>query len=337
MTFSILCIAAAIISFLGTVLCGNYLLPLLRRLCIAQPVESDEKRTQETVEPIEPIVTMGGLCFLIPTMLCALIFIACNAFVSKTAGISDVRIWAGILMSVLFAAVGFMDDFFCNAKRNGTGFPLSHRLALQGGIIILYLSAIWIFSDLGTGTTYIPFVGTVELGIWYYVLSLPLILGVVNSVGETDGADGLCSTAAFFSIVCVMMTSGMRLYYDNGVFAAAVAGGCIGFLVFNFPPAKLKIGKTGSWFLAAVLCSLTYGCNIPILLPLYGLVFVVEGAVILLNKAVAYFAPPRRLFKDVPIYRMLQKRGMGDMQLSALYGAVTFVAGILAVTVAAAG
>lgn len=334
MAFSIFSLVAAVASFLGTAALGRYLLPILSRLCVAQPVVKDGKKTEELKKPTP---SMGGLSFLIPTVISALVFIVCNSFASKTAGVGDVKIWAGIVMSFLVACVGFLEDFFTSAKENGTGFSLWQKLLLQGGVVILYLASLWVFGDQGTGTTYIPFVGTVELGFWYYLISLPLILAVINAAGETEDADGLCSTVGFFSIVSVMMTSGILLSHDNGIFAASAAGGCIGFLLFNFYPAKLKPGKTGSWFIGAVLCAVAYGANVPVLLPLYALVFLAEGLLILLDKAVKLIVPGKKLLEEVPLHKLLAKRDIGDMQISACFGAAAFIAGVLAVTIAASG
>lgn len=334
MAFSIFCIAAAVVSFLGTALLGWYLMPLLSRLTVAQPVYKEGKKTEELIKPIP---TMGGLCFVLPAVISGAIFTACNSLASQTMGMGDVKIWAGILMSILFAAIGFIDDFFINARQNGTGLSLWQKLSLQAGVVLLYLASLWLFGDHGIGAMYIPFVGTVEIGIWYYILSLPLILGIVNAAGETDGADGLCSTVGFFSIVCVMMASGLLSHSDNAMTAAAASGGCIGFLLFNFHPAKLRMGKTGSWFIGAVLCAVVYGCNAPILLPLFGLIFAAEGILIIIDKIIKLFDSKKGLLREVPLHRLLKTRGLNDLQISAGFGAAAFLAGVLAVAIAAAG
>ena len=129
----------------------------------------------------------------------------------------------------------------------------------------MYLGALVMFGG-QTSVVDFPFIGKADLGIFFYILSMLMIVGVVNAVNLTDGLDGLnASVTAVVSIsfiVIALLVGG----FSMSIFAAAVAGGCIGFLLWNFYPAKVFMGDTGSMFLGGAVITLAYGLNVPMLI-----------------------------------------------------------------------
>ena len=177
--------------------------------------------------------------------------------------------------------------------------------------------------------TVVPFVGIVDLGAFYWIFSVILIVGFVNATNLTDGIDGLDGSVTFFASIIFMVISGYVVNNGMSVASAALAGACLGFLLWNFYPAKVFMGDTGSLFLGGFLCAVAYGINMPVLIVPIGIVYIIEMFSVMLQ--VGYFKAThgKRLFKMSPIHHHFEMCGWSEVKIVAVFSAVTAVMGIL--------
>ena len=242
-----------------------------------------------------------------------------------------VKIVAGALMAVGFGLVGFIDDYISIKKHRNLGLTEIQKLVLQFIIAAAYLVSVALAG--GTTETVIPFVGAVDLGVFYYFIAAVLIVGMVNAVNFTDGLDGLNSSVTLvvsltFSVIAMMLNR-----VGLSILAAAMVGALIGFLFWNANPAKVFMGDTGSLFLGGFVCALAFGVDMPILLILVGIIYIVEILSVVLQ--VTYFKAThgKRIFKMAPIHHHFEMCGWNENKVCLVFSAVTLLAGILAVLI----
>ena len=319
---------SAIIAFIITALLGIPMIPFLHKLKFGQTIREEgpawHRKKQGTP-------TMGGLMFIIGTVVAVMICIP--LYVVNAGGgeqmLGIVRVLAGLLMAVAMGLVGFMDDFISIRKHRNLGLTEKQKLVLQFAIVIAYLLSVKLAG--GSSEMLVPFVGVVDLGIAYYILAALLIVGMVNAVNFTDGIDGLNATVTFVVSVGFLITAFVMNYMGIAILAAASAGACIGFLIWNFNPAKVFMGDTGSLFLGGIVCALGFGLNIPILIPLFGIIYIAEIVSVVLQ--VTYFKATKgkRLFKMSPIHHHFELCGWSEVKICTVFGLVAAVCSALGI------
>ena len=328
MEITLYCLAVAAAAVI-TGLLGRFMVPFLHKLKFGQTIReigpSWHKGKQGTP-------TMGGLMFIIGGLAAAAI---CIAFLWMHGGAETqlmlVKIVAGALMAVGFGLVGFIDDYISIKKHRNLGLTEIQKLVLQFIIAAAYLVSISLAG--GTTETVIPFVGAVDLGVFYYFIAAVLIVGMVNAVNFTDGLDGLNSSVTLvvsltFSVIAMMLNR-----VGLSILAAAMVGALIGFLFWNANPAKVFMGDTGSLFLGGFVCALAFGVDMPILLILVGIIYIAEILSVVLQ--VTYFKAThgKRIFKMAPIHHHFEMCGWSENKVCLVFSAVTLLAGILAVLI----
>ena len=163
-----------------------------------------------------------------------------------------------------------------------------------------------------------------------------MIVGFVNAVNLTDGIDGLCSSVTFFAAIVFIVIAGMHSMFGMSIFAAAVAGGCLGFLVWNFFPAKVFMGDTGSLFLGGLFCAMAYGVNMPILIPLVGIIYLCEAGSVMLQVSYFKLTHGKRIFKMSPIHHHFEMSGWSEVKIVWVFSVITLIAGVAAVALSIA-
>jgi phospho-N-acetylmuramoyl-pentapeptide-transferase len=161
-----------------------------------------------------------------------------------------------------------------------------------------------------------------DLGIFYYPLSLVLLLGIVNCANLTDGIDGLASSVALTIGSIFLLVSSINI--DVSILSSALIGGTLGFLLFNAHPARIFMGDTGSLFLGALAVCLAFSIGNPMIIILIGGVYVIEGISVILQVAV-YKATQKRVFKMAPLHHHLEKCGMEESRICTLAVLVTLI------------
>ena len=155
-----------------------------------------------------------------------------------------------------------------------------------------------------------------------------MIVGVVNAVNFTDGIDGLNGSVTFFFAVFCMVISSYLSMFGLSIMAAAVAGGCLGFLLWNFTPAKVFMGDTGSLFLGGAVCALTFGMDLPILLIPLGIIYWMEIGSVMLQVTYFKLTHGKRLFKMSPIHHHFELCGWNEVKICVVFSCITMIGGI---------
>lgn len=324
---------AIVIAAVITGLLGYFMVPFLHKIKFGQTIRevgpSWHKNKQGTP-------TMGGLMFIIGSSVAAVI---CIAFLWLNGGAETqlmfVKVMAGALMAVGFGIVGFLDDYISIKKHRNLGLTEIQKLILQFIIVGAYLLSVALAG--GTTETVIPFLGSVDLGFFYYILAAVFIVGMVNAVNFTDGIDGLNTSvtlvvALVFSVIAMLLNRvGLSLY------AAAIVGAMIGFLFWNANPAKVFMGDTGSLFLGGAVCALAFGVDMPILLILIGIIYIVEILSVVLQVTYFKITHGKRIFKMAPIHHHFEMCGWNENKICFVFSGVTLLAGIIGVLLAVFG
>ena len=324
---------AIVIAAVITGLLGYFMVPFLHKIKFGQTIRevgpSWHKNKQGTP-------TMGGIMFIIGSSVAAVI---CIAFLWLNGGAETqlmlVKVTAGALMAVGFGIVGFLDDYISIKKHRNLGLTEIQKLILQFIIVGAYLLSVALAG--GTTETVIPFLGSVDLGFFYYILAAVFIVGMVNAVNFTDGIDGLNTSvtlvvALVFSVIAMLLNRvGLSLY------AAAIVGAMIGFLFWNANPAKVFMGDTGSLFLGGAVCALAFGVDMPILLILIGVIYIVEILSVVLQVTYFKISHGKRIFKMAPIHHHFEMCGWNENKICFVFSGVTLLAGIIGVLLAVFG
>lgn len=255
--------------------------------------------------------TMGGVAIYSAVIITALLF-------SRSA---DMVVM--VVSGVLFAMIGFLDDFEKVAKKNNLGLRAWQKLLLQ--IIFSILLAVYVMK-LGEGTqVWVPFINrNIDFGIWYVPFIVFVMVAMTNSVNLTDGLDGLCGgvsaiVAVFFAIAAIHFG-----YKDSALYSLALAGSCLGFLVWNRNPAKIFMGDTGSLALGAALTSQAVLSKTELLIPFAGLIFVLEVASVIIQ-VVSFKTTGKRVFRMSPLHHHFELGGMPEKKVVLMFWGLTLL------------
>lgn len=323
-------LVGAVVALVLSAVIGKFLIPILHKLKYGQTIldigPSWHKKKQGTP-------TMGGIMFIIGIVVATVIAIPCLSIfgdIYEPTGYSYnkevLMVFVSLGMAVLYGAVGFLDDYIKVVKKRNLGLTAKQKLVFQFAIAIAFvvINAFFGYGD----TTYIPFAGTVHMGnfaIIYHIISVIVIVGVVNAVNLADGIDGLVGSETFFVAIFYMIISSIMTSPATGVLSAAVAGGCLGFLLWNFNPAKVFMGDTGSLFLGGIVCALAYSMNMPVILIPMALTYLLEMLSVILQVTYFKLTHGKRLFKMSPIHHHFEKCGWSETKIVVVFSAFTIV------------
>lgn len=315
-------IAGFAVSFLVTYALGRVLIPWLVALKAGQTIKEIGPKWHMSKQGTP---TMGGIMF-IAGILAALV----------TAGIPDMMSgnWGGLmvfLFALIFGCIGFFDDFMKVKYKKNEGLTAPQKFLLQLAAAILFTVLLRTLGYL-SADLYIPFFNVTFQIPWvvYMAFAAFVIVGTVNSVNLTDGVDGLATgvtmpVAIFYVAVAIYWG-----YTELGVFAAALFGGLCAFLLYNFHPAKVFMGDTGSLFLGGAVAGLAFCLDIPLVLILVGIVYIAETLSDIIQ--VTYFKAThgKRIFRMAPLHHHFEMGGWSEEKLFTVFSVVTAAACILA-------
>lgn len=323
---SVWTIAAAIISFGLTALLGKWMVPFLHKINFGQTIREIGPKWHQKKSGTP---TMGGFMFIIGIAVTTVICVPLYYNITNQNSLEMLmrtKIFGGLLMAIGFGAIGFFDDYIKVVKKRNLGLNVKQKLILQFIVAAAYLYSLYLAGS--TPTTLIPFIGNVNLGIWYWIIALLLIVGITNAVNFTDGIDGLNGSVTFFVALFFMLISTIVGSYGMSIFATAMAGSCLGFLIWNFNPAKVFMGDTGSLFLGGMVCALGFGLNLPILILPLGIVYICEILSVVLQVSYFKITHGKRLFKMSPIHHHFELCGWSEVKICRVFSAVTVLFGI---------
>lgn len=312
-----------IIGFVGalvlTVVLMPLFIPLLKRMKFGQSIreEGPQSHMKKTGTP-----TMGGLVFLISIIVTVLLVAAFN---------EQLTTQVTILLIVLFGygLIGFLDDFIKVVVKRNLGLTSLQKLIAQ--IVIAVLSFFLLRANGFDTALGIPFTdASIELG-WVYVLFIVFwLVGFSNAVNLTDGLDGLVAGTASIAFAAFGILALAQQQMGIALFTFAVAGGLLGFLVFNKYPAKVFMGDTGSLALGGALAMVSILLKQELLLLLIGLVFVIETASVILQVG-SFKLRKKRIFKMSPIHHHFELVGWSEWKVVGVFWGVGLISAAIAV------
>ena len=326
-------VISAIASFVVSSVIGKFLIPELHKLKFGQPIRDEGPKSHQKKSGTP---TMGGIMFIIASVFVSVVcYVVLNILNPNNQSVQDhVQFIAGIIMATLFGVIGFVDDYIKFLHKHNEGLTEKQKLVLQFLVAVAYVFALKL-GGCSSGTV-IPFVGRVDFGIFYWIVSVIVIVGFVNATNLTDGIDGLDGSVTFFASMIFMVIAGYLLNNGMSVMSASLSGACLGFLVWNFHPAKVFMGDTGSLFLGGYLCAVAYGINMPVLVIPIGIMYIVEMFSVMMQ--VSYFkitkkrtGQGKRLFKMSPIHHHFEMCGWSEVKIVIVFSLITAVAGVLTV------
>ena len=319
-------ILAIIIAFAISALLCPIIIPFLHKLKFGQPVRDDGPQSHLKKQGTP---TMGGLIILSSIIITSVFYIP-----------SYPKIIPVLFVTVGFGIIGFLDDYIKIVMKRSEGLKPMQKLV--GQFIITGIFAWYLLNSGEVGTDMlIPFTGGFDggsflsLGIFFVPALFFIMLGTDNGVNFTDGLDGLCTSVTI--LVATFLTI-VAIGEDMGIspITGAVVGSLLGFLLFNVYPAKVFMGDTGSLFLGGAVAGLAFACEMPLILLLVGLIYIIETLSVILQ--VTYFKAThgKRLFKMAPIHHHFEMCGWCEKKIVLVFTGITVVLCLLAYHVALA-
>ena len=294
---------------------GLILVPMLRRLKAGQMIREDGPTWHMSKQGTP---SMGGLMFILAIAV-AILIAGAEQLILGSSGHLVV-----FLFALVFGIIGFIDDFQKLRHKANEGLTAPQKFLLQLAASIFF--TIWL-RKIGylTPNLYIPFFN-VEIALpWvvYMVFAAFVMVGTVNAVNLTDGVDGLATGVTIPVALFYLAVASWYGRNDVGVLAAALAGGLFAFLIYNFHPAKVFMGDTGSLFLGGMVCGLAFALNIPMAIPVIGLIYVAEVVSDIIQ--VVYFKKTggKRFFRMAPLHHHLELGGWSEVKLFCVFSLTT--------------
>ena len=310
-------ILSFIIAFGVAAIMGQLLIPLLRRLKAGQSIRTDGP-TWHMAKQGTP--TMGGIMFILAIGTAA---VAAGWEEIQSGNYNHLYVF---LFALVFGIIGMMDDFQKLRHHANEGLTVAQKFLLQ-------LAAAIAFTVLMRGQGYltpnlfVPFLNVTIPLPWaaYMVFAAFVMVGTVNAVNLTDGIDGLATGVTIPVALFYMAVAAWFGRDDLAILSAALAGGLAAFLLYNFHPAKVFMGDTGSLFLGGMVCGLAFALDIPLVLPIVGLIYVAEVLSDIIQ--VAYFKKTRgkRFFRMAPLHHHLEMGGWSETKLFCVFSGVTLI------------
>ena len=298
---------------------GYLLLPVLRALKAGQSIR-EVGPTWHNNKAGTPM--MGGLMFILGTALCLLF---------NLWAMEDRTVFYVLVLGLCFGLVGFLDDF-CKLKyKRNLGLT-----SIQKALLQMAVSAIFLYLLLNQGVltsdVRIPFTDAVihlhQLVLVFFAMFV--MVGCVNAVNLTDGVDGLCASVTLPVMVFFAAVAIVRRQFDMALLPTCLVGGLIAYLFYNWHPAKVFMGDTGSLFLGGIVCGLAFALDMPLILILVGLVYIIETLSVILQVGYFKLTHGKRLFRMSPIHHHFEMCGWKEVKIVLVFSGVTALMCLLA-------
>ena len=311
-------ITGAVCAVLSGVI-GYFLLPVLRALKAGQSIREDGPiwHNYKAGTPM-----MGGLMFIAATILCLL----GNLFTME-----DYTVFFVLILALAFGSIGFLDDFFKMKYKRNLGLTSIQKFMLQLAMSALFLYLMYKNGSMSSHL-YIPFVDvTFEIHPLVYIfIAMFIMVGCDNAVNITDGVDGLSSSVTLPVMVFFAAAAVLKGKPDLALLPACLVGGLIAYLFYNWHPAKVFMGDTGSLFLGGVVCGLAFALDMPLILVLVGFVYICETMSVILQVGYFKLTHGKRLFKMSPIHHHFEMCGWKEEKIVIVFTLVSCVMCVIA-------
>lgn len=311
-------VVLAFVVSLGIVLVTTLIcIPLLQRLKVGQEVRDDGPRTHLKKQGT---ATMGGIAIILGTGIAGFIF---TSDIYETLLLFIIMLGCGLL--------GFWDDFLKVVLRRPLGLRARAKV---GGQLLVGIILAWGSFMLGRGTLIaVPLTGIeLEAGFLYYIFVVFILVATANAVNLTDGLDGLASGLMVIISLAYVLIALMTGHFAAAVLAGALGGACLGFLRYNYHPARIFMGDTGSLALGGTLAALAVLTGTELLLMILGGVFVLEALSVIIQ-VISFQLTGKRVFKMSPLHHHFELSGLSEVkvvQVFWLMGLCFAILGLLA-------
>ncbi|WP_113929807.1 phospho-N-acetylmuramoyl-pentapeptide-transferase [Bacillus sp. P14.5] len=308
-----------LMGFLVTVVLSPIFIPFLRRLKFGQSIREEGPKSHQKKSGTP---TMGGLVFLLSIMIT-------TVFITSRYSDLGAETFLLLLVTVGFGILGFLDDFIKVVMKRNLGLTSKQKLAGQ-----IVISAIFFYiyqqNDFAS-TVSIPLTDiSVDLG-WFYVFFIIFwLVGFSNAVNLTDGLDGLVSGTSAIAFGALAVLAWNQSQYDISIFAVAVVGAVLGFLVFNAHPAKVFMGDTGSLALGGAIAAIAILTKLEILLVLIGGVFVIETLSVIIQ-VISFKTTGKRVFRMSPLHHHYELVGWSEWRVVVTFWTVGLLCAVLGI------
>ena len=312
-------VITALIACVLTLGVGYLLLPVLRALKAGQSIR-EAGPTWHNSKAGTPM--MGGLMFIITAVVCLLVSIP---------SMKDYSVFFVLGLGLCFGSVGFLDDFFKAKFKRNLGLT-----SIQKALLQMAVSAIFLYLLLKQGIMQpviaIPFtdIAFTIHPLLYIFFAMFVMVGCVNAVNLTDGVDGLCGSVTVPVMVFFTAAAVLNQKMDLALLPACLVGGLISYLFYNWHPAKVFMGDTGSLFLGGIICGLAFALNMPLILIPVGFVYIVETMSVILQVGYFKLTHGKRLFKMSPIHHHFEMCGWKEIKICFVFSAVSVVMCVVA-------
>ena len=295
-----------LISFIISVVITKVEIPVLKRKA-GQNIREDGPQSHLSKAGTP---SMGGIAIIIAASLTTI----GAAVMGKIDGLGCAII---LLVFVGFGLIGFFDDYLKVIKKNNLGLRAYQKFGLQTILSVILAVYLANYTE-GSTSVYIPFADIyVNFGIWYIPFVVFVVLAMTNAVNLTDGLDGLASGVTAFISLFFAVAGFTYGIVTGAYFCSAMCGACLGFLVFNRNPAKVFMGDTGSLALGGGLAAAAILMKLELLLPIVGLLYVIEALSVVLQVGYFKISDGKRIFKMAPIHHHFEKCGFSEVQVVA--------------------
>ena len=293
-------------------------IPILHRLKFGQSIRAEGPKSHQKKSGTP---TMGGIFLIAGIVAATLIMAEWNT-----------EIFLALFILLGHFILGFVDDYLKVVRKHNQGLLARYKLA---GQILIVIVTTFVASELLTDfspTIWIPIVDiAIDAGSFYLLFMLIVMVGASNAVNLTDGLDGLASgcmaiAASCYAVICILTG-----HEDLAIFCAATVGACIGFLKFNFHPAKVFMGDTGSLALGGAFAAVGILTRTEILLAIVGFVFVCEALSVILQ-VISFKTTGQRIFRMSPLHHHFELGGWSEIKVVFVFWTVGLIFGVLGLT-----
>ena len=305
----------AIIGFIVSAISGPLLIPVLRKLKFGQQILEIGPNWHKSKSGTP---TMGGMIFILGVTVVSLLFVR------------DMKGLFAALFALSCGLIGFLDDYIKVVKKRNLGLSAMWKV-----ILMLFVSTAFSVAGIELGviktTLWIPFT-EIYLDLSYYIsiLLVFMMIGFINAVNLTDGIDGLAGSVTFVVSLFFTLASMVALSSGMASFAAGLCGALCGFLIYNLHPAKVFMGDTGSLFLGGAVASLAILNDMPLMLLIVGIIYLIEAFSVMLQVSYFKLTKGKRIFKMTPIHHHFELSGYSENRIVLLFSAVTLVGAVIA-------
>lgn len=321
MTYHVMYGAAALATFILTVVISHYLIPVLASHKMGQRILEIGPRWHKSKEGTP---TMGGVAFIISSLICGIAF--CVFITYKEGWRAAAPLIMTLAMATASGLIGMIDDRAKLKKKQNEGLTAPQKLLLQLIVSAIYLLGMFLYGGLTT-VLHIPFFNVnIDFGVFYYAVALLLLCGMMNSVNLTDGIDGLASSVTL--VVALFFGAAAFFAKDStdpclALVSALMLGSTAGFLVYNFYPARVFMGDTGSLFLGGLVVGAAFLMNNPLIVVVCGIVYICETASDILQVLYFKISGGKRIFKMAPIHHHFEKCGWSEIKIVTVFSFIT--------------